>query len=159
MSVALWILAVLLVALGLVGTVLPVLPGALLVALGLGLAAWADGFVHVGGGPLLAIGALAALSYAVDLLATAFGARRFGASPRAALGAALGGLVGLFLGFVGVILGPFVGAVLAELSLRRDLGQAGRAGAGAWLGMLLGAASKVALVFAMLGVFGVAWWW
>ena len=157
-TIALWLLAALLVVAGIVGTVLPALPGAVLVFAGLLLAAWADGFVHVGTLTLVGLGVLAALSYAVDFAATALGAKKLGASRRALVGAALGALVGLFFGLPGVLLGPFIGAVLGELSERRDLVQAGRAGVGAWLGLVLGAGAKLALVMAMLGVFAVSWW-
>jgi hypothetical protein len=68
-------------------------------------------------------------------------------------GAVLGGLVGIFFGPLGIILGPFVGAVLAELSLRRDWASAQRAGLGATLGLVLGAVAKLALAGAMLGIF------
>jgi len=152
-SVLLWILAVLLVATGLAGLVLPALPVAPLLFLGLVCAAWAEEFAQVGWGWLAVIGCLAALTYPVDLAAGALGAKRFGASGRAVLGAALGGLVGLFLGLPGILLGPFVGAALAELSARRDLRQAGRSGLGATLGLALGVAAKLSLAFAMLGIF------
>jgi len=108
-GVLLWILAVLLAAAGLAGLVLPALPGAPLLFLGLVCAAWAEDFAKVGWGWLALIGGLAALTYPVDLAAGALGAKRFGASGRAVLGAALGGLVGLFLGLPGILLGPFVG--------------------------------------------------
>ena len=157
-TVALWVLAGVLVVVGLAGTVLPALPGAVMVFAGLFLAAWADGFVHVGTAPLVGIGVLAALTYAVDFAATALGAKKLGASRRALVGAALGALVGLFFGIFGVLLGPFVGAVLGELSEQWDLVRAGKAGVGAWLGLLLGAAAKLALILAMLGVFAVSWW-
>jgi hypothetical protein len=157
-TIALWLLAAVLVVVGVVGTVLPALPGALLVFAGLALAAWADGFAHVGTLTLTGLGVLAALTYAVDFAATALGAKKLGASRRALIGAALGALVGLFFGLPGVLLGPFIGAVLGELSVQRDLVRAGRAGVGAWLGVLLGAAAKLALVMAMLGVFAVSWW-
>jgi hypothetical protein len=152
-SIALWILAVLLVAAGLAGLLLPALPGAPLLFAGLVCAAWAEDFAYVGGGWLAAMGFLAALTYPVDFAAGAFGARRFGASRRAVVGAALGGLVGLFLGLPGILLGPFLGAALAELSARRDLRQAGRSGLGAALGLAIGVAAKLALAFAMLGIF------
>jgi uncharacterized protein YqgC (DUF456 family) len=157
-TVALYVLAGLLVAVGIAGTVLPALPGALLVFAGLLLAAWTDGFAHVGAPTLIGVGVLAALTYAVDFAATALGARKLGASRRALVGAALGALVGLFFGLPGVLLGPFVGAVLGELSEHKDLLRAGRAGVGAWLGLLLGAVGKLALLMAMLGVFAVSWW-
>jgi uncharacterized protein YqgC (DUF456 family) len=152
-SVLLWILAVLLVALGLAGLVLPVLPGALLLFAGLTVAAWAEDFAYVGGGTIIVLAVLAALSFLADFLAGALGAKRFGASPRAVTGAVIGGLVGLFFGLPGVLLGPFLGAVIGQLSVRRDLGTAGRAGIGATVGLVIGAAAKVALGLAMIGVF------
>ncbi|MDC4202937.1 MAG: DUF456 family protein [Candidatus Manganitrophus sp.] len=156
MIALLWILAVVLIVLGLAGLVLPALPGAPLLFVGLLLAAWAEDFVYVGGWTLAALGGMAVLTYLVDFAATAFGAKRFGASRRAMAGAAIGALVGLFFGLPGVLLGPFVGAVIGELTERRDLAAAGRAGVGASLGLALGAAAKLALGFAMVGIFLVA---
>jgi uncharacterized protein YqgC (DUF456 family) len=149
----LWLGAVLCVAAGLAGLVLPALPGAPLLLLGLVLAAWAEDFAHVGPAMLVLLGLLASLTYVADFLASAFGARRFGASSRAVVGAAVGGIVGLFFGVAGVLLGPFAGAVLGELSARRSLGDAGRAGVGATLGLVLGLALKIALAVSMLGLF------
>ena len=79
------ILAMLLVVIGLAGLVLPVLPGALLIFGGLFLAAWADQFQYLGAGSLGVLAVLALATYAVDFAASAFGARRFGASSRAAV--------------------------------------------------------------------------
>src|SRR5262245_34892437 len=152
----LWLAAIVCVVAGLAGLVLPALPGVPLVFAGLVLAAWAEHFAYVGPGMLVVLGLLAALTYVVDFLAGAFGARRFGASSRAVVGAALGGLVGLFFGIAGVLLGPFVGAVLGELSAQRSLGEAGRAGVGATLGLVIGLALKIALAVSMLALFVVA---
>lgn len=149
----LWILAGALVVAGLAGLVLPALPGAPLLFAGLALAAWAEDFAHVGPWWLALLAVLALASYAVDWLAAAWGVRRYGASGRAATGAALGLLFGVFLGPAGIVAGPFVGAVAGELLARRGLGQAGRAGLGATLGLVVGAALKLALGFTMLGVF------
>lgn len=149
----LWALAVLLVLAGIAGLLLPALPGTPLLFAGLLAAAAAEDFAYVGSWTLVALGAMAALTYAVDFAATALGARHFGASRRAVLGAALGMFVGLFLGLVGILVGPFVGAVLGELSNRRSLPEAGRAGIGATLGIAIGAAAKLALAFSMLGIF------
>jgi uncharacterized protein YqgC (DUF456 family) len=149
----LWIFAVLLGVIGLLGLVLPVLPGAPILFAGLLLAAWADDFAYVGAQTLILLGAMAVLTYVVDFAATALGAKRAGASDRAIWGAVLGGLVGLLLGLPGLLLGPFVGAVVGELSLRRDLKTAGRAGLGASIGLALGAAAKLALGFGMIGIF------
>jgi uncharacterized protein len=153
MTVLAWILAILLIALGLAGLVLPALPGPLLLFLGLLTAAWAEGFAFVGTATLVALGIMAALASLADFVAGAFGARRYGSSPRAMLGAALGAVVGLFFGLPGLLLGPFTGALLGELSAHPDLRAASRAGWGATIGLALGIAAKLALGFAMLGLF------
>ena len=151
-TIVLWIAAGLLMAIGTLGLILPVLPGAPLIFLGALLAAWAEDFAYLGYGSLGVLGALAALAIAVDFAASAFGAKRLGASPRAVAGATIGALVGLLFGLVGVFVGPFVGAVLGELSVRRNLAAASRAGVGAAIGLALGAAAKLAIAFAMIGV-------
>jgi uncharacterized protein YqgC (DUF456 family) len=153
MTLLLWAVAGVLVAAGLVGILLPALPGTILIFAGLLLAAWAEGFTRVGGWTLAIIGLLAAASYGVDFVAGALGVKRMGASPRAMVGAALGTLLGLAFGLPGVIFGPFAGAVLGELSAQRDLRRAGRAGLAAWLGFLAGAAVKVAIAFTMIAIF------
>lgn len=153
MDILLWILAVVLVAVGIAGAFLPALPGALLVFVGLVLAAWADGFVHVGAGTIAILAVLTASTYALDFVAGALGAKRFGASGRAMIGASIGALVGLFFGIWGIILGPFLGAVAGELTVRRDLRGAGKAGIGAWVGVVAGTLGKVAIVFVMIAVF------
>ncbi|MCC5857494.1 MAG: DUF456 domain-containing protein [Ectothiorhodospiraceae bacterium] len=153
MSVLIWILAILLVSIGLAGLVLPALPGPLLLFAGLWAAAWAEGFVHVGTRTLVVLALMAALASLADFVAGAFGARRYGASPRSVAGAALGAVVGIFFGLPGLLLGPFIGALLGELSARRGFLAAGRAGWGATLGLMLGTAAKVALGLSMLGLF------
>jgi uncharacterized protein YqgC (DUF456 family) len=155
-SIILSVLGAILALIGLVGMLLPVIPGAPILFIGLLLAAWADQFEYVGTGTLVLLGGLAVLTYVVDLLAGSFGVKRFGASPRAMVGAVAGTLLGLFFGLVGVIIGPFIGASIGELITSRNLGTAGRAGVGATLGLALGAAAKLALAFTMLGIFAVA---
>ena len=152
----LWLLAIVLIAAGLAGVVFPVIPGAPLLFVGLWVAAWAENFHYVGLWTLVALGILAALTYGVDLWATIFGVKKFGASKRAVIGAILGSIVGVFLGIPGVLFGPFIGAVIGELLSRRDLHAATRAGVGAAIGLVLGAALKLALALGMIGVFIVA---
>ncbi len=157
MEAVTWILAVVLVALGIAGSVLPALPGVPLVFGGLLLAAWADDFQRVGALPLIVLGLLVFVSFAIDFLATVLGAKRVGATKLALLGAAIGTVAGVFLGLPGLILGPFVGAVVGELASHGKVEQAARAGIATWIGLLFGTLAKLALIFTMLGVFAAAW--
>lgn len=153
MSVALWVAAIALMLVGFAGLVLPVVPGAPLLFAGMFLAAWAEDFVYIGPWTLAVLAVMAVLTFVVDFAATAFGAKRFGASAKAAVGATIGAVVGMLAGVVGVLVGSFIGALIGELSVRRDLLAAGRAGVGAAVGLAIGAALKLALGVAMLGVF------
>jgi len=151
--ILLWPLAAALVLVGLAGLVLPALPGAPLLFAGLLCAAWAERLRYVGWRTLAVLAVLALSTYGIDLLTTAVGAKRFGASKRAIAGALIGGLVGLFFGIPGVVLGPFVGAAIGELTVRRDLPRAARAGAGAVVGLVVGAVAKLAIGVSMVGLF------
>jgi uncharacterized protein YqgC (DUF456 family) len=154
----LWvILAVVLVCLGLAGSVLPALPGVPLVFAGLLLAAWVGEFEQVTWVTLAVLGLLTVVSFVIDLVATALGARRVGATRLAVAGAALGTLGGVFFGLPGLILGPFVGAVAGELMSHGQVQQATRAGLATWVGLIFGTLAKLALVFTMLGVFAFAY--
>ena len=148
-----FVLAGILILAVLAGAVVPILPGVPLVFGGMLLAAWADHFQHIGTFTLIVLGVLATLALLVDFVAGALGAKRVGASPRALWGASIGMLVGFFFGLPGVLLGPFVGAVVGELSGGREWNQATRAGIGTWIGLLFGTLAKLALCFTMLGVF------
>jgi uncharacterized protein YqgC (DUF456 family) len=156
-SVGLWLLAAVLVLAGLAGSVLPALPGVPLVFAGLLAGAWADDFQRVSWFTLALLGLLTLASFVIDLMATALGARRVGATRLAIAGAMLGTLAGLFLGIPGLILGPFVGAVAGELISHGKVQQATRAGIATWMGLIFGTLAKLALVFTMLGVFAAAY--
>jgi uncharacterized protein YqgC (DUF456 family) len=150
--------ALVFVLVGLAGMVLPALPGVPLVFAGLLLAAWSDGFVHVGGFTIVLLALLTLIAVLADIVASAFGTRIAGASGWAFGGAAVGAVVGLFFGIPGLILGPFLGALGAEWLVFQNFGRAAKAGGGAAIGLLIGAAVKVAVVFTMFGVFALAWW-
>lgn len=152
-----WLLAAVLVLAGLAGSVLPALPGVPLVFGGLLVAAWIDDFERVSWLPLVVLGLLTVVSFVIDFAATALGAQRVGATRLAIVGALLGTLVGVFLGIPGLILGPFVGAVAGEMISHGKVEQATRAGLATWMGLIFGTLSKLALVFAMLGVFALAY--
>ncbi|MDH3443548.1 MAG: DUF456 domain-containing protein [Deltaproteobacteria bacterium] len=154
-SLLLLVAATLIVACGVAGLAIPVLPGAPLLFAGLLLAAWAENFTYIGVKTLAVLGVLALLTYVADFWATMFGAQRFGASKRAIIGALIGTVVGIFFGIPGIIFGPFIGAMIGELTARRGIHDAARAGIGATIGLVIGAALKIALAFTMLGLFAI----
>ena len=155
-TLLLWILVVLIVLAGVAGTVIPALPGAPLVFAGLFFAAWIGDFQAVGWVTIGILGAIALAAWIIDFIASAFGARYLGASSRAFWGATIGAIAGLFFGLPGFLLGPFIGAVVGELTGGADIVKSGRAGLGAWLGMVVATAAKLALVFLMIGIFTVS---
>jgi len=154
---ALWyVLAVALIVVGFVGTIVPALPGVPLVFAGMLVAAWADGFQHVGVWTLIGLGVLTVLAVAVDFLAGLAGAKKVGASRMALIGAAIGTIVGIFFGIPGLLLGPFAGALIGELAAGSSLHRAANVGVGAWIGFLIGTVLKLGVCFAMLGIFTLA---
>ena len=152
-SLLLWVLAAALIFVGIAGLALPALPGAPLLFAGLVVAAWAEDFQYVGTGGIIALGLLAMLTYAADIIAGAFGAKKFGASNKAMVGAGIGAIIGIFFGLPGIILGPFCGAVVGELMEQKQMRAAGMSGIGATLGLLLGAIAKLVLACVMLALF------
>jgi hypothetical protein len=148
-----WLGAAVLVLAGFAGMIIPALPGPLLLLGGLLMAAWAEDFVQVGMPTILFLSLLCALAMALDFIAGAMGAKRYGASGAAVTGALIGGMVGIFFGPPGLLLGPFAGAMAGELITGRALTQAGLSGWGATLGMLLGVVAKLAIGVMMVGTF------
>jgi uncharacterized protein len=148
-----FILSGMLILAGMAGAIIPALPGVPLVFAGMLLAAWTDHFQHVGTWTLVILGVLAAAAMLIDFVAGLFGAKRVGASGRALWGASIGTLVGLFFGLPGLLLGPFVGAIVGELSVGSKMEKATKVGIGTWIGLLFGTLAKLAMCFAMLGIF------
>jgi uncharacterized protein YqgC (DUF456 family) len=152
----LWILAIALIVIGVAGTVLPVLPGVILVFGGIALAAWIDDFARIPVWLLVLLAVLTVAAWAIDYVAAVLGAKRAGASRHAIVGAGIGTLAGIFTGLWGLLFMPLVGAAIGEYLAQRDVRRAGKVGIATWIGLLLGTAAKVAIVFAMVGIFVVA---
>lgn len=152
-----YMLAALLALVGLAGIVVPALPGLPLVFAGMLLAAWTGGFEQVSVWVVVLLGLLTLVSFAVDFWATAHGARRVGASRKAVAGAVIGTFAGLFFFPVGLLVGPFAGALAGELLHGREWRQATKVGFGTWIGVVLAVVLKLGLAFAMIGVFAIAW--
>jgi hypothetical protein len=152
MEILLYVLGAAALAAGIAGVVLPAIPGSVLLVAGALLVAWAEGFTRVSGWTVAACAAIGVAIWVVDFAAGVLGARAFGASRWAVLGAGLGLLVGMCLGLPGIVLGPPVGAIALEYARDPNFERALKAGAGAFVGFVLGTAVKVALSFVLVGV-------
>lgn len=148
-----WALCLACIAIGFVGTIIPILPGPPLILAGVIGIAWWEDFTRVGILPVSIIGVLAVLTIVIDFVSSYIGAKKVGASRAALIGSIVGSVVGIFFLLPGLILGPFIGALLGEWWSARNLSQATRVGIGTWLGMLVGTAAKLGLSLAMIAVF------
>jgi uncharacterized protein YqgC (DUF456 family) len=152
-NTALWLVSTALIVVGVIGTVLPAIPGTALVFAGIVLGAWIDHFTRVGLPTLAIVTALAIGAWVLEYVAGYMGAKRAGASRLALIGAAVGTVVGLLMGFVGVLFMPLVGAAIGELIARRDQRRAVKVGVSTWLGIMAGLLAKVVIAFIMIGVY------
>ena len=156
----LFILGVLMVVVGIAGTLLPMLPGVPLVFAGLLLIAWLDGFTKVSILTLVIIGVIALIAWAIDFAASFVTAKKVGASKQALWGTVIGGIVGLFFGgLAGIILGPAIGAMIGELMAHQDKSRATTVGIAAGLGFVLALVAKWVLTLLMLGIFTYAYYY
>jgi len=146
-------LAMLVMLAGLIGSLVPGFPGTPLVFGAAVVHRLCFGAAGVSNLVLVILFALALAALLFDLLAGLFGANKFGATWRGALGAVVGGIAGLFFGLPGIILGPFVGATLLELSGGRELKKAAKAGLGATLGLFAGIVGKFSVSVVMILLF------
>lgn len=148
-------LALLIMVIGAIGSILPVLPGTpLILAAAIGHRIY-FGEHSVGMIVLICLVVLTLITLALDYVASAYGAKRLGATWRGAVGAAIGGIVGLFFGLPGILVGPFLGATALEMAGGYEWKKASRAGLGATLGLFVSAVGKGALSVVMMGLFTV----
>ena len=153
MTTTLWIVAVLLILVGVAGTVLPALPGVPLIFGGVLLAAWIDDFQRISVVTVVVLAVLAVIGIVIDYVAAAISAKRAGASKQGIIGAAIGTVAGVFTGLWGLLFMPLVGAAVGEFLAHKDAFRAGKVGAATWFGLLIGTAIKLAIAFTMVGVF------
>ena len=152
-----WLLTVILFAIGLIGTVLPVFPGTIVILAGATLHRVMLGPEKSIGWRTVAILVLLTLAtYALDFLSGYVGARVFGATKWGMFGATLGALVGIFFGLVGLFIGPVIGAVLGEFIAGKRMIDAGRAGWGSLLGNLGAVIGKLLIALVMIAIFFLA---
>ena len=143
---------------GLVGSVLPWLPGPLFILVGALLWAIATDFQSMGFGRLGVLTALTALSIVLGFVAGAVGARSYGGSRRSMIGAGAGAIVGIFFGPLGMIVGCVLGAIVGEVLRGSDLRGSIRSGIGALIGLLAGLAADLVVSLTMIGLF-LFWVW
>lgn len=149
------VVALLVMFVGLAGSIVPALPSTPLILIAaIGHKLW-FGTESAEWWIIGALVVLTGISLVLDHLVSAYGAKRFGATWRGVLGAILGGIVGMFLGIVGLLLGPFIGAAAFELMGRRTVADSSRAGLGATLGLIAAAVAKLACCVVMMGLFTV----
>jgi uncharacterized protein YqgC (DUF456 family) len=148
-----------LIAVGVIGALVPALPGIALIFGGIWLIAGVDRYRHLGVWWLLGIALVGLIGLTFDLVAGALGAKRMGASKQAVGGALAGTLIGVFFGLPGLLIGPFVGAVLGELAAGNSVQGSTAVGVSAWIGLLFGTLIKLVASIIMVALFGAGWWW
>jgi uncharacterized protein YqgC (DUF456 family) len=149
-----WTLTILLMLAGLAGTVVPLLPGTVLILSGAVLHLLTLGpEKSVGWWTIGALTVLMLISQTLDIVSGAIGAKYFGATRWGAIGGILGALVGIFFGLVGIFVGPLVGALLGELLGGKKVLPAGKSGLGTVLGTAAGIAVKISLGLLMIAWF------
>lgn len=160
MEYVVWSVTILCFAAGIAGSLIPAVPGCLLILAGC-IVRGVFGPVHVGWYAWVALGALLIVSLAIDKILGGMGAKKFGGSNWGVLGAIVGALAGslLFTPLIGLTVGPFAGAFVAEfLGARKRWKASLVAGTGATLGMMAGMAAGVMLNIAMVVVFLFFYW-
>jgi uncharacterized protein YqgC (DUF456 family) len=149
-----WLFTVVLFAVGLIGTVLPVLPGTTFILAG--------AVIHrvmlgpdksIGWWSIVVLTLLTLATYALDFLSGYLGAKYFGATKWGTIGAVLGAVIGIFFGLIGLFVGPVIGAILGEFVAGKRMVDAGRAGWGSLLGNLGGMIGKLVIALVMITIF------
>ncbi|MBI3120002.1 MAG: DUF456 domain-containing protein [Candidatus Kerfeldbacteria bacterium] len=147
-------LAWILVLSGLAGSILPLLPGIPLIWLGILIVGWASGFTALSGTTIIVLGIVTLFAQSLSYISGVLGAKTFGATTMGTVGSFVGMIMGLlFLGGIGVIIGPFVGAIFGELLAGRSEQKALRASFGTLIGFFGGTFIQVLVAFVLFGFF------
>ena len=157
MTVAMSILAGLLLLIGFVGCVVPVLPGPIIGYCGL------LALIPTEKCPstlmLVTMGLVVAAVTIADYVVPAIGAKKFNCSRWGTAGCFAGTIVGIFFVPIGILIGPFLGAFLGELIAMKPIGAALKGGLGAFLGFLSGVFLKVLACVVMTFVYVMLVFW
>ena len=146
--------AILIMLVGLAGTIIPMVPGCALIFGAALLYGLLTHFARIGAGPLVALGVIAAVVQVSDYLAGAWGAKKYGGGREGMIGAVVGGIAGaIVLNLPGLIVGTVIGAVTGELIRGRKLEESARTGFGTLVGFLAGTLVRVSAAVIMIGIF------
>ncbi len=156
MTIALWIIAVLLMLIGLVGSVLPALPGTPLIFCGVLLGAWINNFQDISVFTIVIMGIVTLVSVLFDYAISGVTVKKAGASALGVIGAVIGTIAGVFSGLWGLLWMPLVGAAIGEFITHSNLLRAGKIGAATWLGLIISTAMKLGVALVMIGYFVLA---
>jgi Uncharacterized protein conserved in bacteria len=152
LDIILWITAVLLMGVGILGTVIPMIPGLPMIFAGAWLAAFIDHYDKINVWVVVLLGVLMLFGLAVDWIAQTMGAKKAGATKLGIVGSLIGTFVGIFTGLWGLIFMPLLGAAIGEFIDHQDMLRSGKVGFATWLGMIIGTVVKLALAFTMIGI-------
>lgn len=151
MQVLAMILALIFFIVGLAGSILPIIPGAILMWVGMLIYGLMTDFATLGLAFFIGQALAVTLAYIIDYLSGAYGAKRYGGSRYAIYGSIIGAIVGLILmGPAGIIFGPFLGAIIGELINQKPLETAFKTGVGTLIGLLSGTVIKLAIQIIMI---------
>ena len=149
-----WLFTIIVFAVGLIGTVVPILPGTTIILAGAVIHRMMLGAEKSIGWPMIGILVLLTFAtYALDFLGSYFGAKYFGATKWGTFGAITGALIGLFFGIIGLFVGPVIGAITGEFIAGKKMIAAGKAGWGSLLGNLGGMMGKLVIALTMITIF------
>ena len=142
------VLGILFMLIGIIGCLVPVLPGPPLSFLGL-IFLHLTRFGQFSASTLIILGSISVIVTLLDYLVPVWGTKKFGGSKYGTKGATVGLIVGFFLGPLGIVLGPLIGAFIGEMIFKDDLDYAFKAGFGSLLGFLASVGLKLAASFVM----------
>ncbi len=152
MEAILILIGIILIIVGIVGCVVPALPGPPIAYVALLLLEFSDPAPFSLSFMLLWLLVVIAVSL-LDFYVPVWGTKKFGGSKYGTYGSIVGLIIGLFFSPIGIIIGPFLGAFAGELIAGKTGDEALKAGFGAFVGFLAGTVAKLAVSFVMAGYF------
>ena len=150
------IFGILLLIMGIIGCLVPILPGPPFSFIGL-ILLHLTRFGHFTNSTLITLGIIAIVVTIMDYIVPIWGTKKLGGSKYGTRGATVGLIIGFFFGPLGIIIGPFLGAFIGEMIFKDDVNYAFKAGFGSLLGFLMGIGLKLTASFIITFYFFKEW--